>query len=146
MCIKNKDLLLSDIDKNGKVNLTEIGKIIEAEWLKTETVRENVKLGGYVIMPDHFHGVIIITKKNISDNIEKPIVQFRKLIAGSIGSMINQVKSKSTKRIIKAGYTEFKWQQNYFDRIIYTKEEKEIIENYIKLNPIKWIEKKKSSD
>ncbi len=42
--------------------LSQIGKIAEQEWLKTPGIRPdmNIVLDEFVIMPNHFHGIIII--------------------------------------------------------------------------------------
>ena len=46
--------------KEGKMKLNPIGEIIVQEWQATNKKRSNVKLHEYVIMPDHFHGIIEI--------------------------------------------------------------------------------------
>lgn len=53
---------------NGEMKISELGKVVEEEWLKTKLVRTNVELDYYVIMPNHFHGIIILNE-NIS-NVE----------------------------------------------------------------------------
>ena len=44
------------------MRLSDIGKIVEREWLITPEIRPdmNIELGEFVIMPNHFHGIIII--------------------------------------------------------------------------------------
>jgi len=41
---------------------TEIGKIAESEWIKTLELRPdmNIELGEFIVMPNHFRGIIII--------------------------------------------------------------------------------------
>ncbi|MDR2938456.1 MAG: hypothetical protein LBU92_05920, partial [Prevotellaceae bacterium] len=46
---------------SGKMVLNEYGKIALNEWIKTPNVRPNIQLGEFVIMPNHMHGIIIIT-------------------------------------------------------------------------------------
>jgi len=46
--------------KNGKMILNDYGKIAEEKWLKTKEIRKNIDLDYYVVMPNHFHGIIII--------------------------------------------------------------------------------------
>ncbi len=43
------------------MHLNDIGKMIETEWLNLKTRFTNIELHAYVIMPDHFHGIIEIT-------------------------------------------------------------------------------------
>lgn len=47
---------------DGKMQLSEIGEIIESEWLKTFEMRPdmNLEMDEYVVMPNHFHAIIII--------------------------------------------------------------------------------------
>ncbi|MDQ7816344.1 MAG: hypothetical protein RDU14_04915 [Melioribacteraceae bacterium] len=45
----------------GKMEMNELGKIVEAEWIKTKTLRSNIDLDYSVIMPNHIHGIIILT-------------------------------------------------------------------------------------
>ena len=44
------------------MHLSEIGKIVKTEWVKTVEIRPdmNIELDAFVVMPNHFHGVIII--------------------------------------------------------------------------------------
>lgn len=42
--------------------LSDIRKIIENKWLKTFEMRPdmNLKMGKYIVMPSHFHAIIVI--------------------------------------------------------------------------------------
>jgi len=44
------------------MELSEIGRIVNNEWLKTFAMRPdmNLQMGAFVIMPNHFHAIIII--------------------------------------------------------------------------------------
>jgi REP element-mobilizing transposase RayT len=42
--------------------LNDSGKIVYDEWVKTQIIRTNIRLGEFTIMPDHFHGILIVTK------------------------------------------------------------------------------------
>ncbi|MGB8645104.1 MAG: hypothetical protein WCF84_07695 [Anaerolineae bacterium] len=46
---------------NGEMRLSECGRIVQEEWLRTAKIRPNVQLDEFVIMPNHFHAVLIIT-------------------------------------------------------------------------------------
>ena len=47
--------------------MNECGLVAHDEWFKTETIRDNINLNAFVVMPNHIHGII-----EIIDN--KPIV------------------------------------------------------------------------
>jgi len=46
--------------KNGKMQLNDAGKMIEKWHLKIPSKFPDIKLGPYIIMPNHFHAIIII--------------------------------------------------------------------------------------
>jgi len=56
--------------------LSEIGEIVNDEWLKTSSIRQdmNITLDEFVVMPDHFHAIIIIgeNRYNQCNNIDQP--------------------------------------------------------------------------
>lgn len=58
--------------RDGKTALTSIGKIVESEWLRTPVMRHdmNLQLGEFVVMPNHFHGIIIIGKNKYNTTDE----------------------------------------------------------------------------
>ena len=55
---KNKCLYAKIIDE--EILLSQIGQIVYNEWRKTEKLRKNVHLDEFVIMPNHFHGIIML--------------------------------------------------------------------------------------
>jgi REP element-mobilizing transposase RayT len=60
MCTQNRECLFGEI-VNGEMVLNEYGKIVEQCWFNLPNHYDNIKLDAYVIMPDHFHGIIFIT-------------------------------------------------------------------------------------
>ncbi len=61
IAVKNKLCLFGEI-KDDKLELFESGKMIEKLWLELENDFENIKLHDYVVMPNHFHGIVEITE------------------------------------------------------------------------------------
>jgi len=43
-----------------KIVLNDTGRIVETEWLQTAEIRDNVFTDAYIIMPNHFHGILFI--------------------------------------------------------------------------------------
>ena len=136
---------------NGKMNVNKYGGVVEREWLEIEKNRSNIKLDKHVVMPNHFHGIIIITHRikppnppeEDINNLTRSGRVFR-LKANSIGSIVGQFKSDVTKQIEKILENEpittpyFSWQRNYNDHIIRTEKELKNIRNYIRDNPKNW--------
>jgi REP element-mobilizing transposase RayT len=46
--------------------LNEYGIIAENEWFKTSEIRNNVELYEFVVMPNHIHGIIRISRRRLS--------------------------------------------------------------------------------
>lgn len=59
ICTYNRKCSFGEI-VNGEMQLNEWGTILENELLKTSELRPNVLLDEYVVMPNHFHGIIVI--------------------------------------------------------------------------------------
>ncbi len=100
------------------VNLNEFGKIVDAEWKNLTIKYPNVNIGEYIIMPNHFHGIIEITERTVT-----------------IGNIIGYFKYKTTKMI---NLPEKLWQRNYWEHIIRDETEYIKIVEYIRNNPILW--------
>ena len=50
------------------MEIFESGKMIEKLWLELENKFDNVKLHNFVVMPNHFHGILEIVEQNILNN------------------------------------------------------------------------------
>ena len=47
----------------GKMQLNDIGQLVEQEWLNTINIRhDDVRLHNYIVMPNHFHAIIEIRR------------------------------------------------------------------------------------
>lgn len=45
----------------GTVQLSPVGEIVHEQWLKIPTNFSNILLDAFVIMPNHIHGILVIT-------------------------------------------------------------------------------------
>jgi len=63
----NRECNLGHIE-NEKMVLSDFGKIVESEWLKSFEIRNELILDEYIIMPNHLHAIVILDKtKNDTD-------------------------------------------------------------------------------
>jgi putative transposase len=140
---------------NGRMELSELGKFLENEWVNTPLIRNdmNISIDEYVIMPDHFHAIIIIGENqyNINNSVQRRNAMhgvsttdnkliFRNKFAPQIknlSSVIRGVKSIVTTYAKKTNI-EFKWQAGYYDRIVRTDNELHRIRKYMRENVSKW--------
>jgi REP element-mobilizing transposase RayT len=140
ICTKNRKPYFGEI-LDDEMHLSPIGKILAEEWQKTAHLRPNVSLGEWVIMPNHIHGIIIIhSDEDVETSRRDVSTEKPRLRAKSLGAIINQIKSVSTKRIRAAGFTHFSWQRGYYDHIIRDNTDLDRIREYIIGNPYNWNE------
>ena len=135
---------------NGIMQLSEIGKIVETEWLKTPDIRPdmNLCLGEFVVMPNHFHTIITIGENEFNccrdtmhrvstkTTIDEPANSFAPQ-SKNLASIIRGFKSAVTMNAHKINPS-FEWQSRFYNHIIRNTESFQRIEKYIIENPKKW--------
>jgi REP element-mobilizing transposase RayT len=168
MCTKNREWLFGEI-LDGKMILNEMGQIVHDEWLKTGELRPYVKLDVFVVMHDHFHGIIILnnsdavasrrtvaSRRAVRQQETRAVRQqetcqsvvyeeFGKPVPGSIPTIIRSFKSAVTKHINEVRQTPGLpvWQRNYYEHIIRNQYALENIRRYIINNPMRMDKKQR---
>jgi len=168
ICTKNREHYFGDM-VDGEMQLSVIGKIVQTEWIKTFDMRPdmNLAMGEFIIMPNHFHAVIIIGKNQYNDdcddggnkngghdgdgNVETQCIASLPQSPQTLPPPDNQFgpQRKNLASIIrgfKIGVTKrarkidpgFAWQSRYHEHIIRNNESFKRICNYIISNPGKW--------
>ena len=62
ICSYQKECLFGTIS-NGQMNLNMSGECVKKAWLETVDKRTNIRLDDFVIMPNHFHGILWLTSR-----------------------------------------------------------------------------------
>lgn len=148
ICIDGRKHYFGEIE-NGVMNLSETGKIVDKIWNELPKMFDNVRLDVYLIMPDHFHGIVVIKPEVNLKNL--PIRKAGKIPTFKSGSINNpmELKTITLGRIIRwfkgrvkfevnKINSDFKWQSRYHDRIIRDEKEFYFISRYILNNPQYW--------
>lgn len=169
ICTKKRTCYFGKIIE-GKMELSELGKIAQQYWTEIPTHFPYVHLGAFVIMPNHVHGIVIIDKPNVrmpdysqnvevpdSQNVEVPDLQNVETPDSGV-STIKQTMAASKKwkpetlGVIINQYKRkvtidirrinphFAWQTRFYDHIIRNHESYVRIEQYIINNPLKWVD------
>lgn len=131
ICIADKNAFLWEnvgancVRPNEPPPLSTIGKTIDSEVQKINTIYENVAVDKYCIMPDHIHMIIFLTpdecgKTQFAPTLSRIIKQFKGTITKQIGISI--------------------WQKSFNDRIIRNEKGYQEVWQYIHTNPLKWEE------
>jgi len=50
---------------DGTVQRSPVGEIVHEQWLKISTNCSNILLDAFVIMPNHMHGIVVITEGEV---------------------------------------------------------------------------------
>jgi len=153
--------------KDGEMILNEFGEIVKNQWLWLQKQYNYILLEEFVVMPNHFHGILIINSDNLKrrngqarsvhinggnqdskEGIESSVYSVHnnegeniKIL--SLSQLIGAFKTLSSRDIHKLEESKynnkiFKWHKSFHDRIIRNEKELHNIMNYIKNNPFKW--------
>jgi len=129
ICVYNREDCLGKII-NGEMVLNEYGKIVNGRWIWLRNQYSYVTLDEYVVMPNHFHGIIGIDVGNGRDRSLHKIKPLPELIGA--------FKTTSSKLIHMAGFMDFRWQKSFHDHIIRDGISLNKIREYIIYNPAQW--------
>ena len=140
ICTHDKECLFGDI-VCGEMQLNTYGQVAQNEWIKTTDIRPNVKLDYYIVMPNHFHGIL-----TINERIGRGVLQYAptnnilRSPSQTIGAIVRGFKSAVTKSINVIRNTSGVpiWQRNYYEHIIRNETELNKIREYIINNPLNW--------
>ena len=106
-----------------RAELSDVGKIVDAEIQKINTVYDAVRVDKYCIMPDHIHFILSI------DTDENGRTQF----APTISRVMKQFKGSITKQVGRSI-----WQKSFYDHGIRNQQDYDEIWEYIENNPLKY--------
>jgi putative transposase len=143
LCTHNRKCLLAEVIDH-EVHLNEWGRTLESEWLQTEILRPHVTLDAYMIMPNHFHGIIFLRNQERATQRVAPTGTRTPTgpQSASVGAVVGQLKSQVTKRInaLWGPLKEPVWQRNYYEHVIRAEDDLNRIRQYIEDNPARWLE------
>jgi REP element-mobilizing transposase RayT len=137
ICVAGRRPLLSRI-RGGRTSLTPIGNIVQDEWLGTNQIRGNAWVDAFVIMPDHFHGIVAMASDtDIGLDVGFRAHAVRPCCGGTLGTLIAGFKSACTRRYraLIGDYAGALWQRGYYERFIRDTRQLRAIRRYIAENP-----------
>lgn len=155
--VQNRECLFGEI-VNDEMILNEAGMMVIEQWLALLERFPNIELDVYQIMPNHFHGIIVIIEPVgatlvVAQNMDaQNFVDSRNSRAGTrpaptLGDMIGAFKSITTNEYIKGvdnkNWQQFYkrlWQRNYYEHVIRDEKDLNRIRDYIQSNPMNWDE------
>ncbi len=139
ICTQDQKCLFGDI-VNGEMGLNDAGKIVADQWIQTAAIRDDIELDEWVVMPNHFHAILVITN-SVGAIHESPVrmtvAQRRNMV---LPKLIGRFKMLSSKRINQLCDTTGAklWQRNYWEHVVRNEQELNRIRIYIRNNPAQW--------
>ena len=144
ICTQNRQCLFGNIE-SGVMIVNSAGQMIIDEWLAIRSRFSSIGLEAFVVMPNHFHGILSILPAGGESLVD--IVDGGVPIKGTptLGEMIGAFKSITTNRYISGvknqnwePFDRRLWQRNYYEHIIRNDRSFEILQSYIQDNPLRW--------
>jgi len=162
ICTSNRECLFGEIVM-GQMRLNIMGHIVADEWTKTVAMRPAIESDEWVVMPNHFHAIVLI------NNDKAPLLGARRAVPsshtsteyqhtvpdiphrapreafgcpvpGSIPTIVRSFKSAVTKQVNLLRQTpgSVLWQRNFWDHVIRNEVDCNRIREYIQTNPQRW--------
>jgi len=140
ICTEDQEYLFGDISKERMV-LNEAGEMIKKWWVEARNKFKNIELDEFVIIPNHFHGIVNIVGADLcvcpvgsGEHVGSPlhrIVQWFKTM--TTNEYIRDVHNNMWKPFLKR-----LWQRNYYEHVVRNEDKLNKIRQYIRTNPLSW--------
>ncbi len=130
ICVQNRECLFGTISPD-RMLLNDAGTMVSSEWLALSKRFPSIILDEFVVMPNHFHGIICISPDSIDNpKLGKIIGAFKSIVNNNyIDGVNNRDWTHFNKRL---------WQRNYYEHIVRNDSALQKIQQYIRDNPSTW--------
>jgi putative transposase len=143
ICVVDRYCLFGEII-NGKTKLNTYGNIVFEKWEWLAVQYPYIKLDGFIVMPNHFHGILWIRNDSGRGGSRTAPTKNPEKIK-PVGRLIGAFKTVSTKEINIRRNTPGAcvWQRDFYDHI--GRDEKDVfyIRRHIRENPLHWVSDEK---
>ena len=156
ICTQSRKYMFGEIIED-RMRLYSAGVMAKTWWLKVTNKFPLIQTDEYVVMPNHFHGIINIvgaapSGRPIPGNTNNKLGQPHR-VAPTVGDVVNWFKTMTTNQYIRGvrqnGWPPFPdrlWQRNYYEHIIRNEDELNRFRRYIADNPCNWQTDKENPD
>ena len=157
ICTQHKACLLGDI-LGDAMHPNDAGRMVERWWHELPRKYPTIDIDAYVIMPNHFHGLITIHGSVGADLRSvprpqgvglcvRPALGRPRRVAPTLGNVVAWFKTMCTNEYIRgvtdSGWPAFAgrlWQRSYYEHIVRNEDDLRRIQEYIANNPARWAE------
>jgi len=124
---------------DSTVELSQLGQIAEKCWLDLPLHFQNAELDSFIIMPNHFHGILVLNCRGTACRAQA-FEAFSEPVSNSVPTIVRSFKSAVTRRIRElSGDSEMVvWQRGYHEHVIRKAEDINRVREYIMNNALRW--------
>ena len=140
ICTYQRRCVLGGV-RDGAMVLSALGRLVESACRSSAETRREIDLDEFVIMPNHFHGLVVVREP------EEAVLPYGPTDGRgfhspkrSLGSFVRGFKATATARARElTGDPDLKlWQDSYYERVMRNERESAIRRQYIIENPMRW--------
>jgi len=148
ICVQGRKCLFGNIVA-GQMQLNDAGRICISTWNDLPQHYRNVVLDEYIVMPNHFHGIVVLNEApGFIDPIGAGFIDavgagFKPALARhGLSEIVRAFKTFSARKINAQNktYGVKLWQRNYYEHVIRDDNDYQRAAEYIINNPVKWEE------
>ncbi|MEK7214873.1 MAG: transposase [Chloroflexota bacterium] len=143
LCTYRRECLFGGV-MDGQMLLNVVGRAVEECWRAIPEHFPQVRLDAFVVMPNHVHGIVVITDVGghpdgaNDDSTLRDLPVARKGTSQSLGSIIRGFKIGVTKWVRANRTIAVVWQRNYYEHVIRDETSLSRIREYVIHNPVQW--------
>lgn len=131
VCVQGREAIFGKI-VGEEMQANDAGRMVGAAWDDLPRHYPGVQIDAFVVMPNHIHGIIVLTNPTDPARLSLPDV-------------VHRFKSFTTAQYRRGvesnGWPPFAgrlWQRNYYEHVIRDEDEWNRIRDYIRTNPQGW--------
>ena len=124
--------ILGQVGPTAAITLSDAGRMIDRWWCKVPDKFKSVDLDAHVVMPEHFHGIVLLGGGPETDHARTE----------SLSQVIQWFKTMTTNEYFRCVRTQSwpavrgkVWQRGFYDHVIRSEQDLLSIREYIEFNP-----------
>lgn len=121
---------------DGAMTLSPAGVVVESWWMSIPSRFPEVMMDEYIVMPNHFHGIVTIGAESDVDGGE-PLLSLKQIVQWFKG-MTTKDYILGVKTFDWPRFPDRLWQQGFHDHIVRSEAALERLLSYIEANPSQW--------
>jgi putative transposase len=116
-CVRSRACILGTV-VDDEMRLSRVGEIVARSWRAIPAHFVSAALDAFVVMPNHVHGIIWLSRAGHAPPLPAVIGSFKGAASRAAGRPL--------------------WQRSFHDRVIRNESELQELRQYVLDNPLKW--------